>query len=85
MVDRGGSMIDKFTFVNNHQGIDYAASRLTMDDRAVRVHGTIRRNLSGRFDERQMGSVDGNPLKTRAMSSAKIKSDKLTLGYWLIY
>ena len=78
IMDQGGSIINEFTFTNNHQGIEHVASRLTMDDRVViESTGSVWTNLYNRFDERHIPVVLANPLKTRAIASARIKSDKI--------
>ena len=78
VMDQGGLIIEEFAFTNSHQGIDDVASRLTVDDRvAIESTGSVWVNLYERFDERKIPVVLANPLKTRAIASARIKSDKV--------
>lgn len=35
IMDQGGSILDEFTFMNNREGIENLASRLSIDDRVV--------------------------------------------------
>jgi len=78
VMDREGSVIDEFTFTNNCQGIEDLASKLTMDDRVVMEStGSVWTNLYNCLDDRQISVVLANPLKTKAIASARIKSDKV--------
>jgi transposase len=78
IMDQRGSIINEFKFTNNRQDIEDLASRLTMDDKVViESTGSVWVNLYDRFDERQTPVVLANPLKTKAIASAKIKSDRV--------
>jgi len=78
IMDPEGAVIDEFTFSNNHQGIEDLASRLTVDDRVVMEStGSVWTNLYNSLDERRISVVLANPLKTKAIASARIKSDKV--------
>jgi len=78
MMDQKGFIIEEFTFTNNHQGIESIASKLTMDDRVVMEStGSVWANLYNSLDDRHIPVVLANPLKTRAIASARIKSDKV--------
>ena len=78
MMDQGGSILDEFTFTNNHEGIESLASRLGMDDRVVMEStGSVWLNLYNHLDEKHIHVVLANPLKTKAIASARIKSDKV--------
>ena len=78
IMDQGGSILDEFTFTNNHVGIESLASRLSVDDRVVMEStGSVWTNLYNHLDEKHIHVSLANPLKTKAIASAKIKSDKI--------
>ena len=78
IMDPGGLMLEEFTFTNNHEGIEGLASRLTQDDRVVMEStGSVWTNLYNHLDEKHIPVTLANPLKTKAIASAKIKSDKV--------
>lgn len=73
-----GVLIDEFTFNNDHQGIEDLASRLTPEDRVVMEStGSVWETLYNHLDERHIPVVLANPLKTKAIASARIKTDKV--------
>lgn len=77
-MDQQGIVIDEFTFTNNHDGIASLASRLTMDDKVVMEStGSVWANLYNHLDDAHIPVVLANPLKTKAIASAKIKSDEI--------
>ena len=78
IMDPGGLILEEFTFTNNHDGIEGLASRLTLQDRVVMEStGSIWTNLYNHLDEKHIPVTLANPLKTKAIASAKIKSDKV--------
>jgi transposase len=78
IMDQGGIILDEFTFTNNHVGIESLASRLSTDDRVVMEStGSVWTNLYNSLDEKHIHVSLANPLKTKAIASAKIKSDKI--------
>ena len=78
MMDLQRTVIDEFTFTNNHDGIASLASRLTMDDRVVMEStGSVWTNLYNHLDDAHIPVVLANPLKTKAIASARIKSDEI--------
>jgi transposase len=78
IMDSSGIILEEFTFTNNHEGIEGLASMLTMHDRVVMEStGSVRTNLYNHLDERHIPVALANPLKTKAIASAKIKSDKV--------
>jgi len=78
VMDREGAVIDEFTFTNNHQGIAGLASRLSLEDRVVMEStGSLWMNVYDHLDDRHIAVVLANPLKTKAIASARIKSDKV--------
>jgi transposase len=73
-----GSVIDEFSFANNHQGIEHFTSRLITDDRVVMEStGSVWTNLYNSLDERGIHVMLANPLKTKAIASARIKNDRI--------
>jgi transposase len=73
-----GSIYDEFTFNNDHEGITNLASKLTTEDRVVMEStGSVWTNLYDSLEERHVSVVLANPLKTKAIASARIKSDKV--------
>jgi len=78
MMDSDGRISDEFAFQNNHEGIQGLISRLSMDDRVVMEStGSVWSNLYDRLDQVHINVVLANPLKTKAIASARIKSDKV--------
>lgn len=78
IMNQEGVILDEFTFTNNHDGIEGLASRLTLDDRVVMEStGSVWTNLYDNLDDRHIHVSLANPLKTKAIASAKIKSDKV--------
>ena len=78
IMDHGGIILEEFTFTNNNEGIEGLASRLTLDDRVVMEStGSVWTNLYNQLDEKHIPVALANPLKTKAIASARIKSDKV--------
>jgi len=78
VMDPEGVIVDEFTFPNDHADLEELASRLTPEDRVVMEStGSVWSNLYDRLDERHIPVVLANPLKTRAIASARIKTDKV--------
>jgi transposase len=78
IMDPEGVIVDEFAFTNDTQGIENLASRLTPEGRVVMGStGSVWTNLYNLLDERHVPVVLANPLKTRAIASARIKSDKV--------
>jgi len=78
IMDAGGIILEEFMFSNNHEGIEGLAARLTMHDRVVMEStGSVWTNLYNHLDERHIPVALANPLKTKAIASARIKSDKV--------
>jgi transposase len=73
-----GVLIDEFAFNNDAEGIRDLASRLTTEDRVVMEStGSVWSTLYDALDERKVPVVLANPLKTRAIASTRIKTDKV--------
>jgi len=78
LMDPEGSIIEEFTFPNDAEGIHDLASRLTREDRVVMEStGSVWETLYNHLDERHVSVVLANPLKTKAIASARIKTDKV--------
>src|SRR2546427_9775627 len=78
MMDLQGTVIDEFTFTNNHDGIASLASRLTMDDRVVMEStGSVWTNLYNHLDDAHIPVVLANPPKTKAVACTRIKSHEI--------
>jgi transposase len=78
LMDPEGHIVDELSFDNDDDGIALLSSLLTMDDRVVMGStGAYWLNMYNRLDEAHIRVVLANPLKTRAIASAKIKSDKV--------
>ena len=73
-----GVVVDEFTFPNDGEGILSLASRFTTEDRGVMEStGSVWSSLYNHLDGKQVPVVLANPLKTRAIASARIKTDKV--------
>jgi transposase len=78
MMDSEGRISDEFAIQNNHEGIRGLISRLSMDDQVVMEStGSVWSNLYDSIEQAHIRVVLANPLKTRAIASARIKSDKV--------
>ena len=80
VMDPEGTVIDEFAFNNDAEGILDLASRLTTEDRVVMEStGSVWTNLYDALDERKVPVVLANPLKTRVIASARIKTTIMSL------
>jgi transposase len=78
IMNQEGNILDEFTFTNNHEGIENLATKLNLQDRVVMEStGSVWTNLYDQLDDRNIDVSLANPLKTKAIASAKIKSDKI--------
>jgi transposase len=78
IMNQEGVLIDEFTFTNNHEGINDFTSGLSVEDRAVMEStGSVWLKLYESLEEQHVSVVLANPLKTKAIASAKIKNDKV--------
>ncbi len=78
VMDEKGFLVEEFSFRNNSGGIEGLASKLSVDDRVVMEStGSVWMNLYESLEERHIGVVLANPWKTKAIASARIKSDKV--------
>ena len=75
-IDEDGEVVDEFSFRNDFVGISMFLSRLSVGDRVVMEStGNLWVNLYDALKERSFGVVLANPLKMKAIASAKIKND----------
>jgi transposase len=78
VMDPEGTIAEEFTFQNDREGITRLASKLTPEDRVVMEStGSVWSTLYNSLEERQIPVTLANPLKTKAIASARIKSDKV--------
>ena len=78
VMDEKGFLVQEFSFRNNSGGIERLVSRLSMDDGVVMEStGSVWMNLYECLEEAHVSVVLANPWKTKAIASAKIKSDKV--------
>jgi len=77
-IDEDDKIVDEFSFRNDFVGISMFLSRLSMGDRVVMEStGNLWVNLYDVLEERGFSMVLANPLKMKAIASAKIKNDKV--------
>ena len=73
-----GKIVKELDFNNNLQGINSLTSMLSMDDHVVMEStGPYWLDLYNHLDDLHIPVVLANPLKTKAIASARIKSDKV--------
>jgi len=73
-----GRIVKELDFTNNSDGITSLTLLLTMDDRVVMEStGPYWLDLYNQLDQLHISVVLANPLKTKAIASARIKSDKV--------
>jgi transposase len=73
-----GKIVKEFDFCNNRKEIAGLASMLTMEDQVVMEStGPYWLDIYNQLDELHIPVVLANPLKTKAIASARIKSDKV--------
>jgi transposase len=77
-MNQNGTIEKEFFFENNNTGIANLVSTLTIEDKVVMEStGNLWLNLYDSLDQRNIKVVLANPLKTKAIASAKVKTDKL--------
>lgn len=78
IMNSDGFIVDELLFNNDHEGIDELLRRLSLDDKVVMEStGNLWVNLYDTFEEYGIEAVLANPMKTKAIASARIKNDKL--------
>src|SRR4030042_3137800 len=78
LMNQNGTIEKEFFFENNNTGIANLVSALTIEDKVVMEStGNLWLNLYDSLDQRNIKVVLANPLKTKAIASAKVKTDKI--------
>ena len=78
MMNSEGKILGELDFSNDKNGISHLISLLTMDDHVVMEStGAYWLDLYNQLDDLHIPVVLANPLKTKAIASARIKSDKV--------
>jgi hypothetical protein len=78
MINSEGKFSAEFAIQNNKEEIEGLISKLCMDDRVfVESRSSIWSNLYDRVERGHIRVVLANPLHTKVITSAKIKSDKM--------
>jgi transposase len=78
VMDAEGKISDEFAFQNNSEGIRGLISKLSIDDRVVMEStGSVWSNLYDRLEQVHIKVVLANTVKTKAIASARIKSDTI--------
>lgn len=78
IMDEKGSIEREFFFENSNKGIANLLLTLNNKDRVVMEStGNLWLNIYDTLDKRNIKVVLANPLKTKAIASAKVKTDKL--------
>lgn len=68
----------EFFFENNNKGIANLMSTLTVEDRVVMEStGNLWLNIYDALDSRKIRVVLANPMKTKVIASARVKTDKV--------
>lgn len=77
-MNQNGAVESEFFFENSSKGIVKLVSTMTTEDKVVMEStGNLWLNLYDSLDQRNIRVVLANPLKTKAIASAKVKTDKL--------
>jgi transposase len=78
VVDEDGVLVEEFSFTNDFSGIEEFVSGLSTCERVVMEStGNLWVNLYEAVEEKSVNAVLANPLKMKAIASAKIKNDKV--------
>lgn len=78
IMNQKGAIESEFFFENNSRGISNLVSSLTNEDKVVMEStGNLWVNLYDALDHRNIKVVLANPLKTKVIASAKVKTDKV--------
>ena len=77
-VDRDGVLIREFSFINDFYGIEGSVRELSEGDAVVMEStGNLWLNLYEAVEGNGVKAVLANPLKMKAIASAKIRNDKV--------
>jgi transposase len=78
IMDHEGNIVEEFTFKNDMNGIKNLTKRLSPEDKVVMEStSSVRTNLNEALDAKDIPVTLANPLRTRAIASARIKTDKV--------
>jgi transposase len=76
-MDQKGIIENEFFFENNQKGINHLTSLLTCEDKvAMESTANMWLNIYEALDTKGIKVVLANPMKTKAIASAKVKTDK---------
>ena len=77
IMDHEVSVLDEFSFENNTDGINELL-KTTMDDRVITEStGNLWLSIYDKLEDISIQCVLANPMKTRAIASARIKTDRI--------
>jgi len=78
IMNKQGTMEKEFFFENNQKGINHLTSLLTCDDQVVMEStANLWLTLYEALDDKHIKTVLANPMKTKAIASARVKTDKV--------
>jgi transposase len=78
LMNQKGTIEREFFFENNTKGIENLLSVLTSEDQVVMEStGNLWLNIYDSLDHRNIRVVLANPMKTKAIASARVKTDKV--------
>lgn len=78
LMNQNGVIENEFFFENNNTGISSLLSNLTSEDRVVMEStGNLWLNIYDTLDHKNIKVVLANPMKTKAIASARVKTDKI--------
>lgn len=78
LMNQKGAIESEFSFENNTKGIATLLSTLTVEDSVVMEStGNLWLNIYDALDHRNIKVVLANPMKTKAIASARVKTDKV--------
>jgi transposase len=78
LMNQSGRIENEFFFENSKSGIEHLTSLLTCEDRVVMEStGNLWLSIYDALEHKNIKVVLANPMKTKAIASAKIKTDKV--------
>jgi transposase len=78
LIDQKGKIENEFFFENNKSGIEHLLSVLSSEDKVVMEStGNLWLSIYDALEHRNIKVVLANPMKTKAIASAKVKTDKV--------
>jgi transposase len=78
LMNQSGTIESEFFFENNKSGIEHLTSLLTCEDRVVMEStGNLWLNIYDSLEHKKVKVVLANPMKTKAIACAKVKTDKV--------